>query len=255
MFPTIGQCDICGLVFRNPRPTQAEISRSYDTGQTFGAWQKEELARAAMWARRAALVQRFQSRGKLLDVGTGDGRFLRTCRDLGYEVVGTEVSEAGASYARRRGFDVRMGQIIELDLPQESFDIITIWHVLEHVPDPGAVLRKVYSLLRPDGILAIAVPNEENFLLRRRLGITKADSFGPLSFGGEIHLSYFRPVTLRATVRSAGFKVIEFGVDDAYHERNWTMKTKLAFQQSLARLFQWHFAVAMYVICQRTGKR
>lgn len=162
--PDISQCRTCSLLFRNPRPTQAEIARSYDTGDTFKTWQEEEPVRARMWDRRAAIIRRFQPRGTMLDVGTGDGRFLRTCRELGYDVVGTEVSEAGASYARKDGFDVKMGQITDVELARENFDVVTIWHVLEHVPEPRAVLRKVHSLLRPNGILAIAVPNEENFL-------------------------------------------------------------------------------------------
>jgi 2-polyprenyl-3-methyl-5-hydroxy-6-metoxy-1,4-benzoquinol methylase len=250
--PDIGQCDACGLLFRNPRPTQAEIARSYDSGGTFAAWQEQEQARAEMWDRRAVLVCRFQPFGQLLDVGTGDGRFLRTCRDLGYDVVGTEVSEAGASYARRSGFDVKMGQITDIELLKESFDIATIWHVLEHVPEPGAVLRKVHSLLRTGGILIVAVPNEENFFVRKRLKLQqKLNPFGPLPFGGEIHLTYFRPLTLIATLRTAGFELLEFGVDDLYFVRDWRTKIKLLFQQTAARFLRWHFAVAMYAVCRR----
>ena len=247
----VGQCAACHLLFRNPRPTQAEIARSYDTGGTFGAWQEQEMERAAMWDRRAALLRRFQPCGRLLDVGTGDGRFLQTCRTLGYESVGTEVSEAGANYARQKGLDVRMGQIVTLDLALDSFDVATIWHVLEHVPDPGAVLRKVRTLLRPGGILIVAVPNEENYFVRRHFGKEKGSPFAPLEFGGEIHLTYFRPATLRATLRTAGFEVLEFGVDDGYLVRDLKMKIKFTLQQSLARLSGWHFAVAMYAICRR----
>ena len=205
-----------------------------------------------MWERRAAIIRRFQANGKLLDVGTGDGRFLRICRDLGYDVVGSEVSKAGASYSNKEGFDIKIGQITDIELPHESFDVVTIWHVLEHVPEPRAVLHKVYSLLRPGGILAVAVPNEENFFVRRHLGIPTAHSpFDPLRFGGEIHLTYFRPATLRAVLKSAGFEILEFGVDDLYHQRDWKMRSKLSVQRLLAKTLQWHFAVAMYAVCRR----
>ncbi len=247
--PDIGECSECGLLFRNPRPTQAEIARSYDTGGTFDAWQEQEPARAKMWDRRASIIQKFRNGGRLLDVGTGDGRFLQTCQKLGYETIGTEVSEAGASYARTRGFDVRMGQITDIELPPESFDAVTIWHVLEHVPDPGGVLRKVHSLLRPNGILAVAVPNEENFFVRRRFGIaSKTSPFDPLQFGGEIHLTYFRPATFLTTMRLSGFEILEFGVDDIYMNRDWRMKVKFVMQRTLAKLTRWHFATAMYAI-------
>ena len=249
--PDIGRCESCHLYFRNPRPTQADIARSYDTGGTFEAWQEEESARATMWQRRLDIVWRCAPGGRLLDVGTGDGRFLVTARQAGYEVVGTEVSEAGAGYARERGFDVHLGQITDLTLPKETFDVATIWHVLEHVPDPQTVLNKVYSLLRPGGILVVAVPNEENFFFRQRFGKGKSSPFDPLKFGGEIHLTYFRPSTLRKTLRAAAFEVLEFGVDDIYHVRDLKMRLKLPAQRALARMLQWHFAVAMYAICQR----
>jgi len=238
-------------LLRNPRPTQAEIARSYDTGDTFEAWQAEEPARARMWNRRLTILQRYISGGRLLDVGAGDGRFLATAQRAGYEVTGTEVSKAGATYAQERGFNVHLGQITDLALPEASFDVATIWHVLEHVPDPRAVLRKVHALLRPGGILAVAAPNEENFFVRRRFGKVKANPFASLTFGGEIHLTYFQPATLRRTLRTAGFNLITIGVDDAYYTRDIMMRVKLAFQQSLARLARWHFAVAMYAICQR----
>lgn len=250
--PDIGQCNACQLLFRNPRPTQGEIARSYDTGGTFEAWQEQEAARTAMWERRLNLIARFQPSGKLLDVGTGDGRFLRTARAHGYSVAGTEVSATGASYAQERGFDIRLGQILDIELPTEAFDITTIWHVLEHVPDPGAAVRKMFGLLRPGGILAVAVPNEENFFVRRALHLkSKGSPFDPLQFGGEIHLTYFRPVTLQATLRLAGFQILEFGVDDIYHVRDAEMRIKIAAQRLLARTFRWHFAVAMYAICRR----
>jgi 2-polyprenyl-3-methyl-5-hydroxy-6-metoxy-1,4-benzoquinol methylase len=254
MEPDIEQCDDCRVLFRNPRPTQAEITRSYNTGSTFAVWQEEEAARGEMWKRRARIIRRFQASGKLLDVGTGDGRFLRTCHDLGYKVVGTEVSEAGASYARRMGFDIKMGQITDIELSKGNFDIATMWHVLEHVPEPGAVLRKVHSLLCAGGILVVAVPNEENFFVRKRLRLQqKTNPFGPLQFGGEIHVTYFRPLTLIATLRAAGFDLLEFGVDDAYFVRDWRMKIKLLFQQTAAHLLRWHFAVAMYAVCRRSS--
>ncbi len=249
--PDIGQCSTCQLYFRNPRPTQAEIARSYDTGLTFEAWQAEEPARAGMWERRLAIVRKFVPGGRLLDVGTGDGRFLEAAQKAGFEVAGTEVSATGVSYARQRGFDVYLGQITDLELPTVNFDVVTMWHVLEHVPEPAAVLRKLYALLRPGGILAVAVPNEENFFVRKRFGKTKANPFAPLIFGGEIHLTYFRPATLCRTLRTAGFNLVTFGVDDAYYTRDTKVRVKLAFQQSLARLARWHFAVAMYAVCRR----
>jgi len=249
--PDVAQCVACQLYFRNPRPTQAEIARSYNTGHTFEAWQEEEPARAKMWERRLEIVRRYTTCGRLLDVGTGDGRFLVSARQAGFDVVGTEVSEVGTAYARGRKLEIHLGQITEITLPPESFDVATIWHVLEHVPDPGAVLHKLHALLRPGGILVVAVPNEENFFLRQRFGQAKTSPFDPLTFGGEIHLTHFRPSTLRSTLRLAAFDLLEFGVDDIYHVRDLRMRLKLPLQRILARLLNWHFAVGMYAVGQR----
>ncbi len=199
------------------------------------------------------MLCKYKNQGRLLDVGTGDGRFLRVCRDAGFSVEGTEVSSAGAAYAQRQGFEVKMGQFTAIDLPGSSFDAITIWHVLEHVPDPAAVLRKAHSLLRADGVLIVAVPNEENFFVRRRLGLSETSNpFAPLDFGGEIHLTYFRPATLAAALRHAGLELLEFGVDDIYSLRDWKMAVKITMQRFLASVFRWHFAVAMYAVCQKS---
>jgi len=250
--PDIGRCANCRVYFRSPRPTQNEIARSYDTGETFTAWQREEPARAKMWERRATLVRRFRSGGKLLDIGTGDGRFLRAARTHGYQVTGTELSAEGASYARKDGFDIRLGQVMDIELPRENFDIITIWHVLEHVPNPGELLHRMHALLKPGGILIVAVPNEENYFVRRALHLpVRSSPFAPLVFGGEIHLTYFQPATLRTTLRIAEFELLEFGVDDLYSVRDTKMKLRLSLQRLLARVTQWHFAVAMYAVCQR----
>ncbi len=250
--PDIARCSACHLYFRNPRPTQEEIARSYDTGGTFAAWQEEETARAAMWERRLTLVRRYAARGRLLDVGAGDGRFLISAKATGYQVTGTEVSRAGVDYARQRGVDIHLGQITDLHLPKVTFDLATIWHVLEHVPEPAAVLREVYGLLRPGGILVLAVPNEDNYLFQRRFGKAKISApFGALEFGGEIHLTYFQPSTLRTALCAAGYEFVKIGVDDAYYIRDWKMQAKLILQQSLAFVLRWHFAVAMYAIARR----
>ena len=100
----------------------------------------------------------------------------------------------------------------------------------------------------------MAVPNEENFFFRHSLGQARTSPFDPPIFGGEIHLTYFRPATFRSTLRAADFEVLKFGVDDIYHHRDLPMRLKLWLQQILAWTFGWHFAVAMYAVCRRTER-
>jgi len=106
------------------------------------------------------MVNRYGRGGRLLDVGTGIGQFLHFAR-FGYEVTGTEVSEQAIQIARvKYGLELRRGRIEELDFGNRRFDVITLFHVLEHVHDPRRLLSRCRELLSTTGIVVVAVPNE-----------------------------------------------------------------------------------------------
>jgi SAM-dependent methyltransferase len=110
--------------------------------------------------------------GRLLDMGTGLGFFLKTVvSHPGWEAFGCEISPAAVLYARERlGLGhVRCGPPEAVDLPRDSFDIVTLWDVLEHVPAPDRLLSHCRALLRPGGICFIRTPNVTVQLLRARL--------------------------------------------------------------------------------------
>jgi 2-polyprenyl-3-methyl-5-hydroxy-6-metoxy-1,4-benzoquinol methylase len=249
--PTLNQCEKCRVIFRSPRPSQAEIKRSYDQGDNYRQWDREADVRQLMWEKRGRWLQRYASSGDLLDIGCGDGTFLDVARTLGFRTQGTEISDVGADAARAKGHHVVTGQFVDLTFPPASFDLITMWHVLEHVPDPGHVLEKVHRLLRPNGLLIVAVPNEENFLFRHRLRPRTPNPLGEPIWGGEIHLTHFQPATLRQAFRCHGFKIEAFGVDDIYFERSLRNSVILQVQKFLAGFTGWHFSMAMYAIGRR----
>jgi 2-polyprenyl-3-methyl-5-hydroxy-6-metoxy-1,4-benzoquinol methylase len=252
--PDVERCKVCRCYFRNPRPTQADIQRSYDCGANYRDWALlDPMARRGMWDRR---LQRLRSVVKpgatLLDVGAGDGYFLDIAKEEGFVTTGTELSETGANLSRERGHEILLGQLEEIDFQGRTFDAVTLWHVLEHLPDPGRALAKVHARLKPGGVFALAVPNEENHLFRHRWGMLKtANPLGPLVWGAEIHLSHFQPATLRGVLNAAGFQVLRFGVDDIYQDRSGKNLAKLTFQKALNALLAWHFSMAMYCICRK----
>ncbi|HEX4086555.1 MAG TPA: class I SAM-dependent methyltransferase [Chthoniobacteraceae bacterium] len=250
--PDVVQCQSCKVYFRNPRPTQDEIRRSYDVGSNYAEWQKDDSKRDMMWRRRLALLTDFKPSGRLLDVGAGDGYFLDRAKEAGFETYGTELSETGAEYARQRGHQLLLGQIKDVDFKGLKFDVITLWHVLEHLPNPGEALSIISNLLRPGGIFGLAVPNEDNHLFRHRIGLKKqANPLGLLTWSKEIHLTHFQPSTLKGALAAHGFKVRKFGVDDIYWDRSAKNMAKLKLQKSLSSLFEWHFSMAMYCVCTR----
>lgn len=98
--------------------------------------------------------------GKVLDIGCGRGFLLRAFQQAGWDVTGTEMSKSAAAYAcEKLGLRVRVGELAELNFPENSFDAVIMWHVLEHFPRPYEVLRQVHRVLRPGGVFLVAVPN------------------------------------------------------------------------------------------------
>jgi len=99
---------------------------------------------------------------KLLDVGCGNGEFLTLARSAGWDVVGLDFDPSAVKVARSRGLDVRQGSVEALDPAKESFDGVTLSHVIEHVHDPLAVLHQCHALLKPGGWIWIETPNIES---------------------------------------------------------------------------------------------
>jgi len=140
-------------------------------------------------------------RGKLLDLGCGNGRFLALMRDAGWEVRGIEPDPAAAKVAQEQfGIPVIVGTLEDAELPGESFDAITLSHVIEHVHDPIALLSECRRVLKPEGRAVIVTPNI------RSLGHQK---FGSSWRGLEPprHLLIFSLTALRVCCEMADLRV------------------------------------------------
>jgi SAM-dependent methyltransferase len=138
-----------------------------------------------------------QPPGKLLDVGCGVGHQGGAFIDRGWEVWGVEPSPAAAEQARIRGLHVHTGTLTDSGFDDEMFDAVILNHSLEHIPEPAGTLTTLNRLLRPGGVLAIAVPNYDCW--QRKL-------FGSNWFHLDLprHLQHFTAETLERIVRSAG---------------------------------------------------
>ncbi len=139
--------------------------------------------------------------GRYLDVGCGSGAALGVARALGWQVAGIEPDEAAAEKARRFAEEIYIGDALSAPFPPGRFDLVTAMHVVEHVPDPVRLVRRMADWLAPGGLLIIEVPNADG--LGARL-------FGRAWSGLELprHLSHFSPETLRRVVERAGGSVV-----------------------------------------------
>ena len=139
---------------------------------------------------------------RLLDVGCGNGGFLIFARSAGWDVVGLDLDPKAVKAARSQGLDVRGGNLDVIDPDRDSFDGITLGHVIEHVHDPISVLRQCHALLKPCGWIWLDTPNVEA-QGHRRYGSTWRDLDPPR------HLVLFNRESLFLALENAGFQAIE----------------------------------------------
>jgi len=259
------QCQACGHRFVNPRPSQQEISAAYSDPHFYDGWIEDETGRQEMWRKRLALVRKRTRGTRLLDVGAGIGAFIALAQAQGWTVSGTEVSTSARNLARQRlGLELLYGQAEDLRLPARAFDVVTLWHVLEHVPSPSRLLRACEQALVPGGFLVVAVPNDgDAAFIPNRLKRVVLGAFGRqrpprvryerLRPGSEIHLSHFTLPVLRRLLESTGFVVRWVSVDDHYTMPNPRTDVRVGVYRAVRRFTGVNLGQAMVVVAELRG--
>ncbi|MBN1139594.1 MAG: class I SAM-dependent methyltransferase, partial [Anaerolineae bacterium] len=174
------RCRRCGLIYLNPRPSLAEMARYYPAD--YEPFVRQERAGGGVGYRLAiAKKRRIASHGlepgRLLDIGCGSGDFLLGMQERGWQVFGLDISPEAAALARQNGLDVFGGHLLEAPYQEHSFDLVTMWDVLEHLHDPAAYLVRVAQLLKPGGRFVVTLPNPHSVDFRL---------FGPVWTGLDV---------------------------------------------------------------------
>lgn len=167
---TIVSCNTCGFKFTNPRPCESIIGNYYKSesyvshsATNRGLVNKiYHIVRRYTLAKKVALINRLAVGRKLLDIGSGTGHFLAKAKQKGWEVTGLEPDSDARKLAEEVN-GVALSDITTLNKLNTKFDIITLWHVLEHVYHLERDSATIASLLSDNGRLVIAVPNPESF--------------------------------------------------------------------------------------------
>jgi 2-polyprenyl-3-methyl-5-hydroxy-6-metoxy-1,4-benzoquinol methylase len=212
----IALCRTCGVAQTLPRPDERELSRYYPPRyyptrapapavyeRTIGREQKEKLR----------FLKRFRSGGTLLDIGCGAGYFVREASLAGFDAQGIELSADAASFGRSQwNLRIAEGDIRNAAYKNGSFDVVTLWHVLEHLPDVHAMLAKTCSLLTHSGIVVVAVPN---------FGSVQARLFRGRWYHLDVprHLFHYSPSSLSTVL--AQHALVVRGIDHRSREHNW----------------------------------
>lgn len=233
-FP-VARCESCGLLHQNPRVRRDQLDRMYPPGYPPHARTPAPARIASLrapatryalarWlgyahldpgpigvvgrmraARRLRRLQhavpRWRGHGRLLDVGCATGRFLQRMAAVGWRVSGIEADAEAAAIARSVTPDIFVGDPVDAPFAPGSFDVVTAFHVVEHLPDPARALARMVDWLTPDGLAIVEVPN--------------AGGWGAALFGRHWsgldyprHLVHFTPRSMAAMVARAGGEVV-----------------------------------------------
>jgi 2-polyprenyl-3-methyl-5-hydroxy-6-metoxy-1,4-benzoquinol methylase len=200
---TIVKCRNCGLVYANPHRKASAILHNYEK-VVDDLYVEEREGRVLTFQRNLRPLEELMppAQGRrLLDVGCHIGVFLEIAQERGWEAWGCEPSRWAAREARSRGLRVIEGTLDNVHLAAGSFDVITLWDVIEHLTDPLRALREGHRLLRKEGLVCIHTMNIESPLAR-----LMGHRWPWLM---EMHLYYFSPRTLGKMLRKAGFTVVK----------------------------------------------
>ncbi len=205
------RCRQCGLSYTNPRPAPDSIGQFYPIDYKPHR-RPRKLAQAhprgRFWERllgrpcqeRRGLLP-WDGVGRLLDFGCGGGSFLKRMADQGWDVTGLDAAVGAVQNVQEQlGLKAVVGTLPHQELRAGSFEVVTMWHSIEHVHEPLEILREAYRLLVPGGKVIIACPNIESWAFRR---------FGVNWFGLDLprHLTHFSPESLTAILQTAGLRM------------------------------------------------
>jgi 2-polyprenyl-3-methyl-5-hydroxy-6-metoxy-1,4-benzoquinol methylase len=220
------QCRRCGLIYQNPRPVDMAPYYAGSYLPFEHRPQRQPLEHRQTTPETVAvgaaggyyqLMRQATKRtsGRLLDVGCATGDFLVVMAAAGWEVAGCDFSTRAVEQARRRVAPYQTPHVVHGSLeaaafPDEAFDIVTLWHSIEHLPDPLGTLQEVQRILRPDGLLVIQTPAWLSLESQLWKGYWSGLDL-------PRHLYVFSPQTLAATLVRAGFAIERMLPETSYY--------------------------------------
>lgn len=216
----ICECLNCGLLYTMPRPSKEKIGAYYKSDEYYSHQENKkgfvprlyEAIKKINLKHKFRLASRDLPVGKLLDIGCGVGDFLHIAENKGWQCTGVEPSEEAREIARQRiKGDLLYSEDLE-QLPDQSFDLITMWHVLEHVDDLKWQVAQLQRLIKPNGRIVIAVPNYRSYDGRFYNAYWAA-------YDVPRHLNHFNKTVVTKIFKTSGLSLVSMDklVWDAYY--------------------------------------
>jgi len=229
-----------------------ELKRHYDDCyEDTRRW--AELLDKISTRRFSSLLKEMRGRtkiGRLVDVGCSFGAFLEAAQKDGWEAIGVELSENVARYGiEEKHLDVINAPLEQANLKDSSFDAVTMWHTLEHVPHPMSTLHECARILKPGALVAVEVPNTTFQLAKSKVFSLLGKPEMGLEKGS--HLNHFTAQSLRQALKMAGFQGIEIipGYGSAHTHRTLSLRLKESYGDFCRQMCEWTGAQLGNTIC------
>jgi 2-polyprenyl-3-methyl-5-hydroxy-6-metoxy-1,4-benzoquinol methylase len=241
----IVQCNECGLIYTSPRPKEAEQNYFgdadvfYDEARLIFKGNKKHH-RDKNYEYELEHIKQIKPSGKLLDIGTNMGFFLRKAKQFGFDVEGVEPAPALAKIATTEfGLKIRNSYFSKNDFPAKSFDIVTLVDVFEHVTTPVDVLKNVYEVLKDDGIVCIKVPNGNYNKLKLKLARLSGREKQHELFNAYEHVAHYTIKSMKKMAAKTGFKLKKVIVPLPINPPVWANLTGHYFQYPSPFILDW----------------
>jgi SAM-dependent methyltransferase len=216
----IVKCIDCGFKYTNPRPEINVLGNYYKSEEYVSHSNAKkgfinstyQTVRKYTLIKKLQLISRYYKTGKMLDIGSGTGEFLKICNNAKWETIGIEPSDDARQMSiKNYNLDVRKEEEMA-NLEEGSFDVITMWHVLEHVRDLNTRIEDLKRLIKPNGIIIIAVPNCNS-------PDAKIYKENWAAYDVPRHLYHFTPTDIETVFKKHGLKLFKTlpMVFDAYY--------------------------------------
>lgn len=237
------QCKNCSFVYVTPLPDEQFLYHHYQTYLPAGNVYIEQWRRMMLDIFQRSLdaieTRYDHNKGTLLDVGCGYGFFLDLARKKGWQVYGIEPCEHARSYAASNSLEVDSGDLFTHAYKDETFDVVTLFYVLEHLPYPLKYLKEIKRILKPGGLVLVRVPDTTPIVkFLKILGVPNK------LYDVPSHLSDFSPRTIALALGKTGFKEIQTFPGGATRPH--------AFSKRVTSGFSGLLADALYIL---SGKR
>ena len=207
----ITECISCGFRFTNPRPKEENIYKYYQSKNYISHSSTKKglinkvyhLVRRYQFYRKRAVIHKVSNakKGKILDVGCGTGDFLKYMAASGWETDGVE-TDRGARKVAEKKLGRKIAEELDFVKGENKYDVISLWHVLEHVYNIEECLKRVNKLLKKNGVLVVGVPNCASYDAKKYKGMWVA-------YDLPIHLSHFRKNNIEDLAKKTKFQLKE----------------------------------------------